>query len=153
MPQKFLIGVQVIDAFLPAFLDDLHLCQGPDCGLLFQWDAKSKCAQFDCPMCKGSYCIKCKALWSRHTANGNCPSDADTDEFKGMIAAKKYRQCNDCGVWLERNGGCPYVTCKCGNKFCWICGVAAKSRRGWEPGCTCQKGHGYIEGSDASRFH
>lgn len=106
MPMKFLAGMRVVDAFLPAALDDLHTCQGPDCGLLFQWDACSLCQEFKCPSCKGLYCIKCKLLWSKHPKNGNCPTEND----EAMIAAKKYRQCMECGVWLERDGGCPYVT-------------------------------------------
>mmetsp|Transcript_11931 Transcript_11931/g.28085 ORF Transcript_11931/g.28085 Transcript_11931/m.28085 type:complete len:272 (-) Transcript_11931:40-855(-) len=31
-------------------------------------------------------------------------------------------RCPGCGRQVQRNGGCPHMTCRCGVEFCWWCG-------------------------------
>ncbi|CAF0909099.1 unnamed protein product [Adineta ricciae] len=31
------------------------------------------------------------------------------------------KNCPNCGEFVEKNGGCPHMTCKCGNEYCWNC--------------------------------
>jgi len=31
------------------------------------------------------------------------------------------KNCPNCGEFVEKNGGCPHMTCKCGNEYCWMC--------------------------------
>jgi len=32
-----------------------------------------------------------------------------------------YRNCRACGQYIERNGGCNHITCKCSAEFCYVC--------------------------------
>jgi E3 ubiquitin-protein ligase RNF144 len=36
----------------------------------------------------------------------------------------QFRQCNGCGIWVERANGCAKMTCRCGHRFCFVCGTA-----------------------------
>eukprot|EP00736_Rhodelphis_marinus_P008721 Rmarinus@m.19117 len=35
---------------------------------------------------------------------------------------RKTRKCPHCRMRIEKNGGCPSMTCRCGGRFCWKCG-------------------------------
>ena len=41
------------------------------------------------------------------------------DDSNCYIAEGK--NCPSCGEFVEKNGGCPHMTCKCGNEYCWMC--------------------------------
>ena len=35
-----------------------------------------------------------------------------------------FKRCVKCRMVVERNQGCPHMTCKCGAQFCYNCGAA-----------------------------
>jgi hypothetical protein len=43
----------------------------------------------------------------------NCLLDNSHDHLR--------KQCPQCHVDIEKNGGCNHMTCKCGHHFCWVC--------------------------------
>lgn len=45
----------------------------------------------------------------------------------------KYQKCKKCNCVIERNEGCPHMTCKCGHQFCYGCGTK------WSSGHSCWK--------------
>lgn len=48
------------------------------------------------------------------------------------------KACPECGTLIERNGGCPHMTCLCRYQFHWCC-LAPWSGHDHEPGCTHQR--------------
>lgn len=67
--------------------------------------------------------------------SGKCESFEDIllkDKFK-------YKKCYGCSRVVERNQGCPHMTCKCGSQFCYYC--AGK----WEVPHRCLR---YMAGGD-----
>lgn len=40
-----------------------------------------------------------------------------------IVSAKR---CPTCRVWVDKNGGCPYMSCICGEVFCWKCCIKIK---------------------------
>jgi len=80
-----------------------------------------------CTKCKLEFCISCKKtwhaplccdfvdLWEKEVKS----TDKTTDWIRGNS-----KPCPKCGVPIEKNGGCNYMTCSnkaCGYHFCWIC--------------------------------
>lgn len=31
-------------------------------------------------------------------------------------------RCPNCGIFIERSGGCNHMTCRCRHEYCWLCG-------------------------------
>lgn len=42
------------------------------------------------------------------------------------------KPCPKCKKPVEKNGGCNHVTCRCGQSFCWHCGVATGAEHSWQ---------------------
>ncbi len=73
-----------------------------------------KCHTPFCALCghKHSPSISCKE-WERR---GKRDMDAETLKKFGLI------RCPNCFTPTEKIDGCNYVTCRCTQPFCWLCG-------------------------------
>ena len=43
------------------------------------------------------------------------------------------KQCDNCGIFIQREEGCDAMMCLCGYRFCWLCMVSAED----DEGCDC----------------
>ncbi|CAM4897906.1 unnamed protein product [Rotaria socialis] len=43
-----------------------------------------------------------------------------TTEYNAKILVRG-RNCVSCNYFIEKNGGCNHMTCRCGAQFCWVC--------------------------------
>jgi len=44
------------------------------------------------------------------------------------------KQCPNCGIGIQKNGGCPHMNCqKCKHEFCWNCMGSFKSYKHFNP--------------------
>ena len=101
-------------------------CPGAGCEHVWYIASKLEGKKLDCPECKKSYCVKCKAEWHEQK---NCRKarryrDKQTDEFFDKYASKmKYKKCPQCGQTIERTRGCNAMSCiRCKTPFCYKCG-------------------------------
>lgn len=79
-----------------------------------------KCVQVDCPIpgCMGLgylghdtvMCFICEHQWPAE--NGTKPSDV-------IDSLSNTKACPRCGEYIEKNGGCDHMTCRCGYQFWW----------------------------------
>uniref|UniRef100_A0A7S2QLY4 RING-type domain-containing protein n=1 Tax=Zooxanthella nutricula TaxID=1333877 RepID=A0A7S2QLY4_9DINO len=80
--------------------------------------------QVDCPLpgCWGLgylgfdrvMCFVCEHQWDPEEG-GAPPEDLDVQEVMGC----KVKQCPNCKEYIEKNGGCDHMTCKCRHEFHW----------------------------------
>lgn len=86
-----------------------------------------------CDRCGESSCFTCQIPWHdglsclqvlRHTELRG-PTADDVAFLQSMHAGlgSRFRQCVGCGVWVERAAGCAKMTCRCGARWCFECGV------------------------------
>lgn len=61
-------------------------------------------------------CAEYKALPDRER------SALDLQLFK-LADLNRWKRCPGCGIVVERERGCFYMTCSCGTRFCYDCGV------------------------------
>ena len=59
------------------------------------------------------------------------------------------KNCPFCKRFVEKNGGCPYMTCICQNAFCWGCGKAWETKK---HGPECYK-NGYVNTHGTREFY
>lgn len=111
-------------SYLQTHPNELCACPGPDCAFVFERLGANP--DFTCPLCKVRWCLDC-----RHPAHPflTCP---EANQLAGndpevMLADLAQRQglkkCPQCTMWVEKMEGCNYVVCRCGCKFCYLCGT------------------------------
>jgi hypothetical protein len=82
-------------------------------------------AQVDCPdpQCWGLgylgfdlvMCFIFERQWAPGEGGAPAPVDVDVEEVMGV----KVKRCPRCSEYIEKNGGCDHMTCKCGHEFHW----------------------------------
>jgi len=60
-------------------------------------------------------CFICEHQWSPEDGGVPMPQDADVEEVMGV----KVKKCPKCTEYIEKNGGCDHMTCRCGYQFWW----------------------------------
>merc|ERR1711972_230295 len=80
--------------------------------------------QVDCPQfgCVGLgylgfdtvMCFLCEHVWVPENSEGETPS-TDAENVAGLAVKK----CPNCMEYIEKNGGCDHMTCRCKYEFYW----------------------------------
>jgi hypothetical protein len=127
--------------------------------------AKGKAWKVECPDCKyvavvddsrARLCVPCATVGCQY-ATGFCglcqlrphPGiDCDrarlNSEFGEVAESLGIKPCPTCGIYVERSEACKFMTCRCGQHFCILCGV--KTTRGHlDDGHRCiQQGYAFL---------
>lgn len=85
-----------------------------------------------CSLCTSTYCVVCDlpphapvpceflADWEQR--GGYLETGQDEDMEARRIKQLTTKPCPKCGTRIEKNGGCPHMSCRCKYQFCWECG-------------------------------
>jgi len=60
-------------------------------------------------------CFICEHQWSPEDGGVPVPVDVNVEEVMGV----KVKKCPKCNEYIEKNGGCDHMTCRCGYEFWW----------------------------------
>lgn len=61
-------------------------------------------------------CFVCEHQWVPHDGVGEPPAvDGHVEEIMGV----KVKKCPKCTEYIEKNGGCDHMTCRCRHQFYW----------------------------------
>ncbi|EXB38263.1 Uncharacterized RING finger protein [Morus notabilis] len=96
-------------------------CPFKDCSAPLAADGHLTVTSAECPHCHRLFCAQCKVPW--HAGSG-CKSQVEKMEkkFIDLAKAEKWQKCPNCTFYVQRTHGCESITCRCGYKFCYICG-------------------------------
>ncbi|KAJ7490840.1 hypothetical protein FB451DRAFT_1221226 [Mycena latifolia] len=101
---------------------DFCYCPSPDCEMVYRPSGVG--SSFQCPSCLIQICPACKVEYHEGIS---CAEHQD-NLTGGLAALAKWRekngvkQCPNCHVDIEKNGGCNHMTCFfCKTHICWIC--------------------------------
>jgi len=117
---------------------NLRYCPTPDCPYIAYWEEQSEdgvvvSPKFFCPLCDSISCLKCSI--SPYHEGVSCdvfqsmPASSRNEQLtrswlSSEITSKKMRPCRRCGVVvMKKEGGCAKMKCRCGYRFCFVCGV------------------------------
>ena len=112
--------------------DEVSFCPTPGCSYICFYDINEY--HLNCPLCKKSYCLKCKTEWhqgltceeyqneKKYEENMTEEDKLNEKKFNDYIKGNKCKQCPKCKRWVEKNKGCDHITCPCGTHFCYNCG-------------------------------
>lgn len=96
-------------------------CLNPGCGVYFSAEdcgTKSKVkseneADLDkaaCPYCAHELCLSCNRLW--HAGSCNSAKQREDQQSEATIKQLGAKPCPQCGVNIEKRGGCDHMNCK-----------------------------------------
>eukprot|EP00741_Cyanophora_paradoxa_P017865 tig00021035_g17254.t1 len=102
----------------------------PHCGVVSSFPKASarRRPAVACPACRQPFCFvhagahigtDCKTYEKRER-----PNEAGVAVWQREHATR----CRKCRSFVEKNGGCNHVTCRCGHSFCYLCGGDYSSR-------------------------
>ncbi|CAE6428743.1 unnamed protein product [Rhizoctonia solani] len=74
-----------------------------------------------CEECSTSTCSFCKNV--AHEAHVPCKNDAAAQQVLALGTQNGWMACPICHHLVEKNGGCSHMVCRCGNEFCYGCGI------------------------------
>ncbi|CAF1307476.1 unnamed protein product [Rotaria sordida] len=109
-------------------------CPSRICSNLLIVDDKTKsssslmcsCGQRVCSECLEEYhfpatCQQYKLYVTRLRESGDDLLSLSKIGDNSSCYVAEGKNCPNCGEFVEKNGGCPHMTCKCGNEYCWMC--------------------------------
>ncbi|CAH8518887.1 unnamed protein product [Dicrocoelium dendriticum] len=103
----------------------LRFCVGADCSVVICALEPPKARRVFCSRCDTSFCFVCGEPYHAPTSCDimkrwivKCHDDSGTATY--MAAHTK--DCPECHVCIEKNGGCNHMQCThCNHEFCWVC--------------------------------
>ena len=104
--------------------DAVSYCPTAGCKYMCFYDKDEY--HLNCPLCKKSYCLKCKTEWHRGLTCGEYQMHRINNEneikFEEYVKGNNFKQCPNCKRWAEKISGCDHIVCTCGREFCYHCG-------------------------------
>ena len=113
----------------------LHFCPTPDCPFILSWtdeqqDGPPVC---DCQVCGKRSCLICgiapyhsgmSCAEARRAQEAACPESTAANQraFEEYVARSNIRACRRCGNGVVKSSGCNKMKCRCGYRFCYVCG-------------------------------
>ena len=107
------------------FVDDnpyLKWCPAPDCANaikvsdLSRTEVQCSCGMLFCFRCSREqhFPLTCQQLTEWEDKNA---SDSGTGQWMQVNT----KRCKKCNAMIEKNGGCNWISCRCGHAFCFFC--------------------------------
>ena len=96
--------------FVETYSSQVFSCPSADCEYFAFVD--KQCRHFQCEKCKKEYCMECGEGWHGEMS-------CEQAEFSGIAKKNRYRQCSSCHMYIEKNGGCSSMVCRCKYHFIW----------------------------------
>ena len=92
-------------------------CLSSKCGLQFSVEdchkEKGSRNSITCPYCEHEICLKCNRPWNSH-GRGGCDEAKKAEDAESIATVKKMgaKPCPQCGMNIEKFGGCDHMKCK-----------------------------------------
>jgi IBR domain, a half RING-finger domain len=125
-PQQFkhLLNT-AFNTYIERFPQEFRHCPTPGCSQVYRYSTSSILSVLHCPSCLLDVCSSChKEAHAQMTCKewALYVDPAEQERLNDQLAKKSgFRKCPECKVWIEKNGGCNHVSCKCGAQICWGC--------------------------------
>ena len=104
--------------------EEVTFCPTAGCNYMCFYDKNEY--HLNCPLCKKSYCLKCRTEWHLNKTCQEYQSEKYVKEndikFEEYVKGNNFKQCPNCKRWVEKTYGCNHITCRCGTHFCYRCG-------------------------------
>jgi hypothetical protein len=94
-------------------------CPTADCKQVYRRQTNKKALQ--CPSCFSSICPACDEEAHEDLTCEESRFQRDPAAQDRLLNEQGFRKCPQCRGWIEKNGGCNHMECRCGAHICWRC--------------------------------
>ena len=121
-------------SFLSQHTEVYGECPTPNCNQVFLKSGQTTGAR-SCDQCNAKYCAACNDAPPHPgvTCQEYAVDKGSNALFQQWKEKSGGRACPKCDVYIQRNGGCDHMTCKCGHNFCYKCGAKSHAMRCGNP--------------------
>ena len=102
-------------------------CSTPDCQHIFKLTESPDEREKACPECKRMICSICRDCHPGLSCAEYQFTKENDEGVKLFLKEARSVQCMNCNFWIEKNGGCNHMTCRCKYQFCFLCGKKWKT--------------------------
>ncbi|KAK0670414.1 hypothetical protein QBC41DRAFT_95664 [Cercophora samala] len=104
------------------YTTDKIYCPIPDCG---RWHDKRAITfkYTTAPKCPNGHKMCSVCHQKAHKRGQYCPKDPDLIRAKAFIKEFGWQRCPKCHATVEHISGCRHMRCRCGGRFCYVCGA------------------------------
>lgn len=127
--------LQILIIEKEAFGERMVYCANSSCSTPFDWNGTG--IKIYCPLCRKQTCMECRTLW--HTGKTCIEAQLFSElgaGLRALIRRHNWKTCPACFKVIEKASGCNHMTCTCGARFCYRCGMRRHNKTG--PTCTCE---------------
>ena len=99
-------------------------CSNEGCGSGQLHGQRHNYPRMRCHACSTTTCFTHRCAWHVGRTCQEYEQDAarsDEVSLLQLLAKTDFRRCPNCNNGIEKNGGCPHMTCRCKHEFCWHC--------------------------------
>lgn len=113
------VTFQKYKTFLKSQAIGVRYCPSATCSAALQEPRHSRRRHVKCASCRLESCMRCgQAFHKLPICRG---MNMGLHQWK-KVYRKDARSCPKCMILIEKNGGCPHMTCAhCEHQYCWIC--------------------------------
>mmetsp|Transcript_5649 Transcript_5649/g.17877 ORF Transcript_5649/g.17877 Transcript_5649/m.17877 type:complete len:828 (+) Transcript_5649:1614-4097(+) len=101
---------------------DKGWCPNADCDTVVDFSPLASAGPIRCPTCALELCPKCRQ--AAHA--GDCQAQFGVANL-ALANQKKFQSCPKCHAIVEKSEACDHMSCRCGARFCYVCGAEGHS--------------------------
>ncbi|PIA50524.1 hypothetical protein AQUCO_01300932v1 [Aquilegia coerulea] len=110
-------------------------CPLQNCSTLILNECEASVTKSNCPVCKRVFCFNCERPWHAGYSCDEARGMTDRNDilFGALMETRRWQRCPVCKHCVELISGCSIIVCRCGIRFCYLCGRS----RGAQHDCVC----------------
>ncbi|KAH7890188.1 hypothetical protein F5I97DRAFT_648265 [Phlebopus sp. FC_14] len=111
------------DAYVSKRPKSFKCCKTPACSQIYRTTRSDESTAAQCPSCFSIICTSCSHEAHEGISCRERKSRKASKQTDAWIAAQRGRvkKCPNCGIGIEKRGGCNHLECRCGAHICWEC--------------------------------
>ena len=122
LPERTALSTDLLNNYLNT-TKTIIKCPSANCSYAGMPPDRICTEQLSCNLCSYTWKVPTPSLTAKLKNMGHREAIHTMNSYLSDIRKiVKTHSCPGCGAWVEKNGGCPHMTCtQCRSQYCWLC--------------------------------